>query len=198
MNQIEKSILNLLRLGILDGVEASAVDADLADVLSRAGRHGVLAIAVDGLEKLPRASRPGTSKLMGWFGQVLKQEQQYRRNWAVACQLADLWKSKGIEAVVLKGRSLAQYYPRPEHRYSCDLDVFIGDGWEKACELLRDVGFVWRQRFIRKLREGYTNWEGYKKGKRTSVSIFFIHKIENFGNFKLKILGILYLCIDKS
>ena len=28
----------------------------------------------------------------------------------------------------------------PHHRYSCDLDVFIGQGWERACELLEDRG----------------------------------------------------------
>ena len=28
----------------------------------------------------------------------------------------------------------------PHHSYSCDLDVFIGEGWERACELLEDRG----------------------------------------------------------
>ncbi|MBO7562359.1 MAG: hypothetical protein J6T04_05690 [Bacteroidales bacterium] len=42
----------------------------------------------------------------------------------------------GIRATVLKGRAISQYYALPHHRYSCDLDVFIGEGWERACELL--------------------------------------------------------------
>ena len=28
----------------------------------------------------------------------------------------------------------------PHHRYSCDLDVFIGKGWERACKLLEGRG----------------------------------------------------------
>lgn len=41
---------------------------------------------------------------------------------------------------MLKGRAISQYYAVTHHRYSCDLDVFIGKGWERACELLESLG----------------------------------------------------------
>lgn len=136
----EQSLHSLIDLALNDNPEHFTSPDDWQEVLSLASRHGVLGIAIDGLEKLPREQRPDIGRLMTWFGAVIKQEQQYQRTWRLACQLADLWKQEGIETVVLKGRSLAQYYPRPEHRYSCDLDVFIPRGWQNACELLRSKG----------------------------------------------------------
>lgn len=68
------------------------------------------------------------------------QRQQYEQTWRVACKLDKLWAAEGIQATVLKGRSIAKYYPVPSHRYSCDLDVFIGGEWGRACELLEGQG----------------------------------------------------------
>ena len=66
--------------------------------------------------------------------------QQFEQTWSVACKLDKLWAAEGIQATVLKGRSIAKYYPVPSHRYSCDLDVFIGCEWGRACELLEGQG----------------------------------------------------------
>lgn len=41
----------------------------------------------------------------------------------------------GVQLTLLKGKSVAQYYPVPEQRYSCDVDVFT-EQFDKACEVL--------------------------------------------------------------
>lgn len=110
------------------------------DVMRIASAQGVFAIAFDGIEKLPEDCRPDKKILIQWFGRVCYQEKLYERNWKVAQKLADLWLSEGIETLVLKGRAIAQYYPKPAHRYSCDLDVFIGNDWDKACQMLEARG----------------------------------------------------------
>jgi len=46
-----------------------------------------------------------------------------------------------VQLTLLKGRSVAQYYPVPEHRYSCDVDVFSFQ-FDKACEVLEAMGIV--------------------------------------------------------
>lgn len=74
--------------------------------------------------------------LLQWIGLSEMQRQQYEQTWRAACKLDKLWTAEGIQATVLKGRSIAKYYPVPSHRYSCDLDVFIGGEWGRACELL--------------------------------------------------------------
>ena len=115
-------------------------DTDWQEALDFATEQGVLAICVEGIEKLPADQRPGLEMLAQWYGLTEQQSTQYEHYWAVARKLDKLWASEGIQALVIKGRSIAQYYPVPSHRYSCDLDVFIRQGWEQACKMLEDKG----------------------------------------------------------
>lgn len=125
------------------------VEVDWPDVIAKSMAFGTGAIVCDGIEKLPAECRPDRKTWIGSLGQVMKQENLFEHNWVVAQKLAGLWGTEGINAVVLKGRAIAQYYPKPKHRYSCDLDVFIPDesrepkamsDWERACRLLVDKG----------------------------------------------------------
>ena len=140
MTQTELGLLGLIDLALGGDVCCFTYNPDWNEVMSLAAKHGVLGLAVDGVERLPKENRPQSSLLLQWFGPVVKQEQQFAHSWKVAQLLSKWWKSVGVEALVLKGRSLAQYYPKPEHRYSCDLDVFIAEGWDRACDLLRKKG----------------------------------------------------------
>ena len=96
-------------------------------------------ICLEAIEHIPAGTIPQLL-LLQWIGLSEVQNQQFEQTWRVACKLDKLWAAEGIQATVLKGRSIAKYYPVPSHRYSCDLDVFIGDEWGRACELLEDQG----------------------------------------------------------
>lgn len=113
--------------------------ADWASVLGLASEQGVQGICLEAIEQLPVGTIPQPT-LLQWIGLSEMQRQQYEQTWRVACKLDKLWAAEGIQATVLKGRSIAKYYPVPSHRYSCDLDVFIGGGWGRACELLEWQG----------------------------------------------------------
>ena len=115
-------------------------EIDWEESLNLAIGQGVLGLCFEAVEKLPANQRPSLEMLMQWYGHTEQQKAQYERSWAVACKLDRLWAAEGIQATVLKGRSIAQYYPVPSHRYSCDLDVFIEHDWERACELLEKKG----------------------------------------------------------
>ena len=126
-------------------------------VLNLASEQGVIGLAAAGIEavqgewlkvngsshsEVAKPSEPLVPKvlLLQWIGLSEMQRQQYEQTWRVACKLDKLWAAEGIQATVLKGRSIAKYYPVPSHRYSCDLDVFIGGRWGRACELLEGQG----------------------------------------------------------
>ena len=114
-------------------------DADWESVLELASEQGVQGICLEAIEHLPVGTIPQLL-LLQWIGLSEMQSQQFEQTWRVACKLDKLWAAEGIHATVLKGRSIAKYYPVPSHRYSCDLDVFIGGEWGRACELLEDQG----------------------------------------------------------
>ena len=113
--------------------------ADWTSVLELASEQGVQGICLEAIEQLPLGTIPQQA-LLQWIGLSEMQRQQYEQAWRVACKLDTLWAAEGIQATVLKGRSIAKYYPVPSHRYSCDLDVFIGEEWGRACELLEGQG----------------------------------------------------------
>ncbi len=115
-------------------------DTNWEKTLNLAISQGVLGLCFEAVEKLPANQRPPLEMLMQWYGHTEQQCSLYERTWAVAQKLDRLWSAEGIQTTVLKGRSIAQYYPVPSHRYSCDLDVFIEHDWEKACELLKKKG----------------------------------------------------------
>ena len=117
-------------------------------MINIASAHGLSAIAYDGLEKAldsnpERRNEMPTQLLLQWYGQCVWQTALFKKKWKATCSLSSLLGEHGIEAVVLKGHSIAQYYPIPEHRYSCDLDLFVaGDDWERACEILEAKGIL--------------------------------------------------------
>lgn len=125
------------------------------DILALSSYFGLSAIAFDGLENALDShpeSRNEMPKqlLLQWYGQSVQQTALFKKNWSAACSLSSLLGEHGIEAVVLKGRSIAQYYPIPAHRYSCDLDLFVtGDDWERACKILEAKG-IWLEREVYK------------------------------------------------
>ena len=141
-----QTLIKVLRKG-LDYKEKSDLSlGEWSAVMNIASAHGLSAIAFDGLEKAldsnpERRNEMPTQLLLQWYGQCVHQTALFKKNWSATCSLSSLLKEHGIEAVVLKGRSIAQYYPIPEHRYSCDLDLFVaGDDWERACEILEAKG----------------------------------------------------------
>lgn len=95
-----------------------------SEAMRIASAHALLAIAYDGLETALNCHPEHRNEipiplLLQWYGQCVHQTTLLNKNCSAACSLSSLLDEHGIEAVVLKGRSIAQYYPIPEHRYSC-------------------------------------------------------------------------------
>ena len=141
-----QTLIKVLRKG-LDCKEKSDLSlGELSTARTIASAHGLSAIAYDSLEKALTChpewrNEVPTLMFLQWYGQCVRQTALFKKKWKAACSLSSLLGEHGIEAVVLKGRSIAQYYPIPEHRYSCDLDLFVaGDDWERACKILEAKG----------------------------------------------------------
>lgn len=100
-------------------------NVDWGSVFKLATQQCIGTICLDGLQKLNwNIAVPKTIK-MQWIGTALKQEQQYNTQWQAAVSLADVWHNAGIQIYVMKGFVLAEMYPKPKHRYSCDMDCFL-------------------------------------------------------------------------
>lgn len=138
MTENHKILIKLISVALgRDSIELPSDEIDWKAVSELAAQHEVDALAFDGYQQihsiLGKQSLP-QEELLEWIGQSLMQESQYKQQFESAQRLAVLYAQKNICSYILKGFSIAQYYPNPSHRYSCDFDCFLVKDGESAQE----------------------------------------------------------------
>lgn len=155
--ELVATFFNLVRLGIgNDSVGYAGVvpDVDWNAIETLAAQHGLSAIIVDGVERLPEGQRPPKPVLLQWIGETLQSESVYAEQWRAACKMSRIFDAKGIRTYILKGFVVSECYPNPKHRVSVDLDCFLietvqgsfpkvqhFDAWELGNQLMEQCGF---------------------------------------------------------
>lgn len=129
INKVTDELFALLRIGLWGGGDAlsfSALGSDRwSEVYALAVRHGVLAVAWDGVRQLPADMRPPKPLMLQWGVNVERIEQRYRKQAAVISRLAAFYAAHDMKMMVLKGYSLSLFYPVPEHRAYGDIDIWL-------------------------------------------------------------------------
>ena len=102
--------------------------------------QAVVSIVFDGIRMLPDDCRPPKKIILEWYAFVRGTElSNYRMDKALD-SLFSLYANWGIQPVLLKGRCLASLYPFPMHRQCGDIDLFLGNDYDKAKALLLKAG----------------------------------------------------------
>lgn len=96
------------------------------EILKIAIEQGVAPILVTFLEKLPQSQLPPKNVLLKWYGFKVNREKSYEYQWEQSCKFANrLTKRGAAKCIVLKGFSIASYYPYPKTRIFGDLDCYL-------------------------------------------------------------------------
>lgn len=118
----------------------SAVDWEAVKALAE--RQGLSGVVADGIECLPKEVRPPKPVMMQLIGEVLQnyeyRHELYRR--AIA-ELAGFYNSHGFKMMVLKGYACAMDWPKPEHRPSGDIDIWLFGEQKEADAVLKSSEF---------------------------------------------------------
>ena len=101
-----------------------AADKDWKSCSSLASRQGVLALAWDGLKRLPEELQPYKGLKISWALAVEDYEKRYKRYCRAIGELSSFYKEHGVVLVQLKGVGLSTYYSIPEHREGGDIDIY--------------------------------------------------------------------------
>lgn len=104
---------------------SNLLDVQWQNVYALAKRQGVLAIAWDKVKQLPIEQQPPRSLKLQWALSAEQIEKRYRKQSALAGELAQIYNAQGIKTIVLKGLAISDYYHVPEHRECGDLDCFL-------------------------------------------------------------------------
>lgn len=104
-------------------------------------RHGVIAIAYDGIRRLPFPLQPPLKLRMTWALSTDQIEQKYKQISYAAKEMHSLFKKEGIDMLIFKGLDLSTYYPNAAHREFGDIDIYLF-GKHKEGDLLLDKNAI--------------------------------------------------------
>lgn len=140
MTTPQLQFLELLRSGIWNKTPDLALfdeNTDWKEIYEQSRRQALLAVVLDGVNKLPDNIRPARPLYLKWCADALVTEDANEKLNEEVVNLFKMLRENGINPVLMKGQSLSHYYPNPAHRTCGDIDIFIGKkNYKKVCDLL--------------------------------------------------------------
>ena len=131
------ALLALTRLGLGHSSQGITCDVNWEEIQAIAVEHGLSAIVLDGIEKLPDNNRPPKELLLQWIGETLQSyEQRFELCSRAISDLAGWYNAHGYKMMVLKGYACALDWPKPEHRLCGDIDIWLFGKQEEADAVL--------------------------------------------------------------
>ena len=129
MNRSEQMLFALLRSSLHEReAELSFFQEATADDWKQchqiAVAQGVMALAWDGVLRLPKELQPPISLKLTWAMAVERYEAKYLRYCKTVDELSTFYAGHGIATVQLKGVGFSTYYPVPSHREGGDIDIY--------------------------------------------------------------------------
>ena len=147
-NNTEDIFLAIVRQGIVTYPFGRIVYSDKNQTIdwdaieSLAAQHGLSAVVVDGIERLPEEQRPPKEVLLQWIGETLQSfEYRYNLYLKTISEMAGWYNAHGYKMMVLKGFACALDWPKPEHRPCGDIDIWLfGKSQEADAILAKEKG----------------------------------------------------------
>ena len=148
MNQSDNLFLSLVRCVVSGKCDDSSAfcGKDWALIIKTSNMQGVPALVADGLQiylksnpnSNPFANETVAEKLkrIQWLGSVVAYERMYAKHEKAMAELAQLYASKGIRMMALKGYGLSLDWPVSNHRPVGDLDIYNFGKWKEADALV--------------------------------------------------------------
>lgn len=143
MQQNKDIFLWLVRMGIKGesaGVQPKITESSIVNwdaIQDLATQHGLSAVVLDGIEKLPDHQRPPKLFLLEWIGETLQgYEYRYELYQRAIAELAAFYNSHGFKMMVLKGYACSLDWPKPEHRPCGDIDIWLFGKQKEADNVL--------------------------------------------------------------
>ena len=111
------------------------------NIVEMAQEQTVTGVIFDALLTLPKALRPPKDIYFKLVAQVGELEDEGRKMNKIIVFLFHAFAKVGIEAFLLKGQAVAQFYPQPLHRVHGDIDLLVPDTqhFEKAIALMQSL-----------------------------------------------------------
>lgn len=150
LSKEDRTLFSLIRCAIWQENEMALSELNLSTsewqgLIDQAAHQGVLALAYDALPKGKPISGLAKELHIRWGLSVQRMEDRNRRQREALKELVGLFRSEGIEVLLLKGLGLSEDYPQPDHRECGDLDIFLFGDYEKGNKIVEKQGIEVRR-----------------------------------------------------
>ncbi len=131
MNSNYEAFLTLTRLGFNHSANFPNRGIEWQSVQDLAAKHGLSAVALDGIEVLRtnnnhNVNLPEKQVLTQWIGEVLQgYESRYELYCRAIAEMAAFYNSHGFKMMIVKGYACSLDWPRPQHRPTGDIDIWL-------------------------------------------------------------------------
>lgn len=142
MTKNTEIFLELLRSGVWGlPIHLSKPPDDWHTIYNMSKKQSVQAVVFDGVQKLPKAFIPPKELVLEWYGITMRTEKISEAHERDLVSLIKFLSDCNIDNRLMKGQGCASFYPKPWHRQSGDIDLFVGERqYNKAQGLIRNHG----------------------------------------------------------
>ena len=105
-----------------------------------ASEQGLLPIITQGLERLEPEDKRIQRVLSKSCGNALKNRRSYLHRISLMREMSRWFGEEGIDIMFIKGASLSQLYPVPEHRVFSDIDFYLFGNFQKGISVMEQHG----------------------------------------------------------
>ena len=99
--------------------------------------HGLAAFVFPVVERMPQEMRPPKEVVLRFISAQMAAQGSYGKLKRLAEKIDEVVNKAGVKCLLLKGLSLAEYYPKPETRKFLDIDLYAPGAEERV-----DLAFV--------------------------------------------------------
>jgi hypothetical protein len=137
LSRTSDALLALARLGLGSAGDSLPEPINWTELKALAEQHGLSAIALDGIDRLPDCNRPPKEFLLQWIGEVLQAyECRYEQYQRAIAEMAGFYNSHDFKMMVLKGYACSLDWPNPGHRPCGDIDIWLFGQQKEADAIL--------------------------------------------------------------
>ena len=142
MTKNTEIFLELLRSGVWGlPIHLSKPPDDWHTIYNMSKKQSVQAVVFDGVQKIPKAFIPPKELVLEWYGVTMRTEKISEAHERDLVSLIKFLSDCNIDNRLMKGQGCASFYPKPWHRQSGDIDLFVGERqYNKAQDLIRNHG----------------------------------------------------------
>ena len=140
--------LSLSEIDDIDNI-LDVKEEEWASVYDFFAMHGVASLICSGIEKKYKGIKPPSEILIKFIGADSTSKRSYAKMRILVNRIDDMLKEAQVKCLLLKGLSLAEYYPIPGQRKFSDLDLYAPGNAKVIDELFSAKGLKVNADFYR-------------------------------------------------